>query len=67
MKSEIEKLIQATVAIQCSNTLYAVIGRYGDRIPQDIQDEIRATAEEFSKNYVKIKNRVSKQLYTPQK
>lgn len=62
MYKEIETLIDAEISRNRSNLIYQLIGHFGDRIPKDVQTEMREQAEKESKQVDKMTNKVVKRL-----
>ncbi len=56
--NEIENLIKAEIALARENMIFQLLGQFGDRLPKDVQDEMRKEAEFESRTRKKLKNRV---------
>jgi len=59
---EVELLVDAQILMGQSRKLYEMLGRFGDRFPDDIQKELRKEAEDCVLKSSKIKSRVSTRL-----
>ena len=55
---EIEFLINREKAKSKSNLLYQLLGKFGDNLPKEIQDDIRLMAEQEIKEYNILTNKV---------
>jgi hypothetical protein len=62
MYKEIENLINAEVSRSRENLVYQLIGHFGDRLPKDVQTEMREQAVQERKQLDKMTNKVVKQL-----
>ena len=62
MYKEIETLIEAEVSRNRSSLIYQLLGHFGDRLPKDVQTEMREQAEKESKQVDKMANKVVKRL-----
>ena len=62
MIKEIEILIDAEVSRNRSSLIYQLLGHFGDRLPKDVQTEMREQAENEFKQVSKMHNKVVKRL-----
>ncbi len=62
MIKEIETLIDVEVSINRSILIYELLGYFGDRLPEDVQTEMRERAVKESKQVDKMTNKVVKRL-----
>lgn len=62
MIKEIETLIDAEVSRNRSSLIYQLLGSFGDRLPKDVQAEMREQAEKEYKQVDKMTNKVVKRL-----
>lgn len=62
MIKEIETLVDAEISRNRSSLIYQLIGHFGDRLPKDVQTEMREQAEMEMKQFDKMTNKVVKQL-----
>jgi hypothetical protein len=56
--NEIENLIKAEIALARENMIFQLLGQFGDRLPKDVQNEMREEAEFESRTRKKLKKRV---------
>ena len=61
-QTEIGTLIDAEISRNRSSLIYQLIGHFGDRLPKDVQTEMREQAEKESKQVDKMTNKVVKRL-----
>jgi len=59
---EIENLIDAEVSRNRENLIYQLLGQFGDRLPKDVQTEMREQAKQERKQLDKLTNKVVKRL-----
>ncbi len=62
MIQEIKALIDAEVSRNRSTLIYELLGHFGDRLPKDVQAEMREKAEKESKQFGEMTNKVIKRL-----
>jgi len=62
MYKEIEILIESEVSRSRQNLIYQLIGHFGDRLPKEVQTEMREQAEKEGKQVDKMTNKVVKRL-----
>jgi len=62
MIKEIEILVDAEVSRNRSSLIYQLIGHFGDRLPKDVQAEMRVQAEKESEQVSKMTNKLVKRL-----
>ena len=56
--NEIQNLINAEIALARENIIFQLLGQFGDRLPKDVQDEMRKEAEFENRTRKKLKKRV---------
>ena len=62
MIKEIEILIDAEVSRNRSSLIYQLLGHFGDRLPKEVQSEMREQAEQEGKQVDKMTNKAVKRL-----
>lgn len=65
MFTEITKLVEAEIENAKAFEIYRILGKFGDRLTDNVQYELKLEAEGYSKKSQAIKNKVSKNIYTP--
>lgn len=62
MFTDINLLIDAEKHISNETMIYRLIGIFGDRLPKDVQQEMREIAKEEKKEFEKCNKKVEKHL-----
>lgn len=62
MSKSIENLIQVEIASSRESMIFQLLGKFGDRIPKDVQAEMREEAELENRVQKKLKKRVANAL-----
>jgi|GEM_PF-6798272 hypothetical protein len=62
MKNLIDKIVAAEIHRSNSGTRYEILGEFGDRLPKDVQNEIRKRAESDYKEHEKALEKVKKMM-----
>ena len=56
--NNINDLIKAEIALARENMIFELLGEFGDRLPKDVQNEMRKKAESESQTQKKLEKRV---------
>ena len=56
--NNINDLIKAEIALARENMIFELLGEFGDRLPKDVQNEMRKKAESESQTQKKMEKRV---------
>ena len=62
MSKEIENLILSEIASSRENLIFQLLGQFGDRLPKDVQKEMRLEAELEKRVQLKLRIRVKNEL-----
>lgn len=58
----IDLIIKLEVAKKQQNLLFELLGKYGDKLPNEIQEDIRKYAHDLDLEYNNLKKRAIKQI-----
>jgi len=58
----IDALIKAEIAKRKQNLLFELLGKYGDKLPKDIQDDMRVYADDLDKEVDRLNKRAVKEI-----